>query len=235
MKLKSAPAVKQLDFKVAEFKLSDTGSFSGYASIFGNVDQGGDIVERGAFQKIHTTSDGQVRVLYQHDMRQPIGKAKVQQDDIGLKFDGHLVLGIARARDAHEMMKAGILDGMSIGYDVMPGGAETTNAGIRKLKALELFELSPVTFGMNALARIENVKALEKISTVRELENALRDAGFSVAQAKLIASGKWREASQREAGGGVKEVIARLKGLGVEEKSSVDTTIEKIRAIQFSF
>jgi hypothetical protein len=197
--------------------LSDTGMFSGYASIFGNVDSGNDIVERNAFQEIVKTKDGHVRLLYQHDSRQPIGKAVVKQDDKGLYFEAQLVLGMTMARNAYEGLKAGILDGMSIGYDVLPGGSEMTNAGIRKLTSLKLWEISLVTFPMNTLATVESVKAVSEIKTRREFEDYLRDAGFSANQAKSIASCGWKdtpESQSRDVSDEVKritEVVAGLK------------------------
>lgn len=187
--------LKHFEVQVGEWKgLTDNGTFSGHAAVFGNVDLGGDIIERGAFEEIVKTKDGHVRILLQHDMRRPIGKAMVKQDDTGLQFDGALVLGSADARNTYELMKSGILDGMSIGYDVLPNGDEVTSAGIRKLKRLKLWEISVVTFGMNPLAKIDTVKTLVKqVTTVREFEGFLRDVGgFSLAQAKLLASGGWK-------------------------------------------
>lgn len=186
---------KHMDVQVGEWKsLSDTGMFSGHAAVFGNVDLGGDIIERGAFEEIAKTKDGHVRILLQHDMRQPIGKAMVRQDDTGLAFDGQLVLGNAAARNAYELMKQGILDGMSIGYDVLPNGDEMKNSGVRSLKRLKLWEISVVTFGMNPLAKVETVKSHAKQCTsIREFEELLRDVGgFSLSQAKALASGGWK-------------------------------------------
>jgi HK97 family phage prohead protease len=196
LRLKDNPPanLKYLDAQL-EFKdLSETGSFSGYASIFGNVDEGGDIVERGAFKEIMKTRDGKVRVLLHHNMREPIGKATVQEDDTGLRFDGQLVMEDAKARAAHAHMKAGILDGMSIGYDILANGSTSTEAGNTRLHGLKLYEISVVTFGMNPLAKIETVKnRLPQVTTIREYEDFLREVGgFSNAQAKLLASGGWK-------------------------------------------
>ena len=234
MKIKSATALRTIECKVAEFKFGEAGTFSGYASIFGNVDSGGDIVERGAFQQMDLTRDGQVRVLYQHDPRLPIGKAKVKQDDTGLHFDAQLIMGISKARDAHEAMKAGILDGMSIGYDVLDNGSEVTNAGIRKLKALKLYEISPVTFGMNELARIDSVKQFRKGMTIREFEELLRDAGFSANAAKSIAAIGFKEGSQsRDASEDVKAMAERIRAMDLTgaQKTTVHGIIEKLRNI----
>jgi HK97 family phage prohead protease len=152
-----------------------TGSFKGYASIFGNVDLGGDIVERGAFKEIVRGKNGMVKILNQHNTRDPIGIAEVKQDDVGLSFDGQLILESASARSAYALMKGGALDGMSIGYDVLEGGAKILESGIRQLKALKLWEISPVTFGMNPLAGIDAVKTTPQFETIRECEIWLRD------------------------------------------------------------
>lgn len=213
--------MKTLDFPLEIKALSDAGDFSGYASVFGNVDEGGDIVERGAFKEMVKTKDGKVLVLYQHSQRDPIGKASVREDDTGLHVEGKLILGDAIARKAYELMKGGALDGMSIGYDVLPGGAEMTNGGNRKLKALKLWEVSIVTFGMNPLARVDAVKQRAgQLSTIREFEDFLRDeAGFSNAQAKAIASGGWKALDsardETDRGVAVDQLIERINGLSL--------------------
>jgi len=172
-----------------EFKaIGDSGSFEGYASVFGNVDLGGDVIERGAFKEFVKNGDGKVVVLWQHRSDSPLGVAEVKQDDAGLYFSGQLVLDDPQARKAHAHMKAGSVRGMSIGYDVMAGGAEVLKSGIRSLKALKLWEISVVTFGMNPAAGISGVKAAD-IRTPREFETFLRDVGgYSANQAKAIAS-----------------------------------------------
>lgn len=205
---------KTLDFPLEVKALGETGTFSGYAAVFGNVDLGSDVIERGAFKEFVTTRDNQVRVLYQHDMRNPIGKAQVREDTRGLWFEGTLVLADALARKAYEYIKAGILDGMSIGFDILPNGANEDAAGVRHLTALKLWEISLVTFGMNPLAQVEAVKAAaESIKTVREFEEFLRDVGgYSRTNAKRIASHGFKTATeQREADSvAVQELISFL-------------------------
>jgi HK97 family phage prohead protease len=195
--------------------INDVGTFSGYASIFGNVDQGGDVMERGSFKEFHKTRDGKVLILYQHNSRDPIGKADVRQDEKGLYFDGQLVMEDATARKAYVGMKAGTIDAMSFGFDVLPGGATITEAGIRKVTAVKLWEISPVTFGMNELARIEAVKAAQQVTNIREFEDFLRDVGgFSKAQAKLLASGGWKAMpDQRDVDGEADQAQQFLKYL----------------------
>jgi uncharacterized protein len=198
-----------------EFKaFGDSGSFEGYASIFGNVDLGGDVIERGAFKEIIKGRDGKVKVLNQHSTRDPIGVAEVKQDDKGLYFQGQLILEAPSARSAYALMKGGALDGMSIGYDVLEGGAKILESGIRQLKALKLWEISPVTFGMNPLAGIDSVKTAGNITTIREFEDFLRDAGgFSKAQATDIAVGGWKKLNDRRDAGEADDTTTYLKFL----------------------
>ena len=93
--------IKTLDFPMEIKQLGDSGEFSGYASVFGNVDQGGDIVERGAFKQMELTKDGMVRILNQHRPGDPIGKALVKEDEHGLKFDGKFLLDVPSARTVY--------------------------------------------------------------------------------------------------------------------------------------
>lgn len=206
---------KHVEAKIDVKALSETGQFAGHASVFGNIDDGGDVVVKGAFQEMELTSDGHVRILNQHNMRDPIGKATVKQDEIGLAFDGQLLMELPSARNMYALMKAKIIDGMSIGFDVLEGGAEIMNSGVRMLKALKLYEISPVTFGMNTLARIESVKAATDFGSPREFEDHLRDVGgFSRNQAKIIVSLTWdKHARRRDVGAEAKELFQLVQQL----------------------
>ena len=186
----------------AELKfIGDTGAVEGYASIFNNVDRGGDMVLPGAFKEVSKTRDGHVLMLYQHRSDAPIGKAEVAQDSVGLHFKAQLVLDDPTARRAYTHMRNGLLDGMSIGYEVLPGGANW-KGDHRELSALRLHEISAVTFGMNPEARIEGVKTALTCENPRELERLLRDIPefqLSSRRAKAAANALWPILSAREA------------------------------------
>ena len=207
--------MKFLNIPLELKSFGDSGSFDGYAAIFGNVDLGGDVIERGAFKEIVKGKNGMVKILNQHSNRDPIGVAEVKQDDKGLSFKGQLILEAASARSAYALMKGGALDGMSIGYDVLEGGAKILESGIRVLSGLKLWEISPVTFGMNPLAGIDSVKQFGNVTNIREFEDFLRDVGmFSKAQAKLLASGGWKAMpDQRDADGEADLVQQHIKFL----------------------
>jgi hypothetical protein len=62
-------------------------------------------------------------------------------------------------------------------------------SGVRVLKALKLYEISPVIWGMNPKAQIDAVKAAAQIKTITDFERFLRDVGgFSHSQAKALAA-----------------------------------------------
>ena len=181
----------------AEFKVAgNAGVVEGYAAVFGNVDRGGDVIAPGAFQKFSTTRDRKTLVLYQHRPDAPIGKADVSQDAHGLHFRAQLVLDDPVAKRAYEHMKAGLLDGMSIGYDILPNGSQW-KGDHRELTALHLLEISAVTFGMNPLAGVETVKC----KSLRELEQVLREVPefqLSSRKAKAAANALWPILAARE-------------------------------------
>ncbi|MFA4974586.1 MAG: HK97 family phage prohead protease, partial [bacterium] len=105
---------KTVPFEIKE--LTDLGVFEGYASVFGNVDAGGDVVERGAFAKTLKERGSKVRVCHQHDWKDVIGKPlELREDDRGLYVKAQLVLDVQRAREDYALMKAGALTDLSIG------------------------------------------------------------------------------------------------------------------------
>ena len=185
-----------------EFKFAaEPGSFDGYAAVFGNVDQGGDVIAPGAFKQFARTRDGSVLVLYQHSMNDPIGKAQVTQDERGLRVSGQLATSDPIAARAYGLMKSGLLDAMSIGYEVLPGGAKHVD-GNRMLTDLKLYEVSVVTFGMNDQARVDAVKTMQECRNIRELEHLLRENPYlrlSNRKAKKIANLAWPILNECEA------------------------------------
>jgi HK97 family phage prohead protease len=159
------------------------GTFEGYASVFGVVDQGMDVVARGAFMK--TLGKRRVKMLWQHDMAQPIGVwDEIQEDERGLFVRGRLLKEVDKGREAMALLRAGAIDSMSIGYRTIEAVPEA-DGRVRKLTEVDLYEISLVTFPMLPDAKVTAVKS---IKTIREFERALRDAGFSQTEAKAVAA-----------------------------------------------
>lgn len=184
--------------------LNEDGSFSGYASVFGNVDLDGDVIEPGAFKQIIRNDDGKVVVLWQHNQREPIGVADVMDDGKGLKFSGALVLEDATARKARAHMLAKSVRGMSIGFDTLK---DEMRDGVRHILEARLWEISVVTFGANPRAQVDAAKHAGQITNIRDYEDFLREVGgFSKAQAKLLAVAWKAMPGQRDADGEPEDV-----------------------------
>ena len=175
-----------ISYKSAPFELKrepDTdGVFEGYASVFGVVDQGMDVVERGAFTK-SLGSGRKVKMLWQHDYWQPIGVwDEIREDERGLYVKGRVLKDVQQGSEALALLKAGALDSMSIGYRTIESMQEG-NGGVRKLMEIDLLEVSLVTFPMLPEAMVTDVKS---IKSEREFERFLRDAGYSKKEATAL-------------------------------------------------
>ena len=160
--------------------LSGDGSFSGYASLFGEVDLAKDRIERGAFAaSLAERGAAGVRMLYQHDPNEPIGAWTVIREDMkGLYVEGRLSPGVARAREVHALMKTGALDGLSIGFRTVRAKRDAAT-GVRRILEADLWEISVVTFPMLPSARVSNVKNArffrdKETELVRALKRAAR-------------------------------------------------------------
>lgn len=150
--------MEQLERKFAgAVALAGEAEVAGYASVFGVRDQGGDIVEPGAYAASLARlreRGGRVRMLWQHDPAQPIGLwDEVAEDARGLRVKGRLLTEVARAREAAALLTAGAVEGLSIGYRTLR--AEKLPGGGRRLLELDLWEVSLVTFPMLPAARIQ--------------------------------------------------------------------------------
>ena len=149
---------KSVGFQLEDLKSrgDDGWSFTGYASTFGNIDEGGDVVLRGAFS--HSLAHRVPRLLWQHNMSEPIGRVlDLKEDDRGLHGE-FKISRTTRGHDAYQLLKDGAIDSMSIGY--IPEDQEFDDQhNVRKLKSVDLLEISLVSIPMNEEARITAVKA----------------------------------------------------------------------------
>jgi uncharacterized protein len=130
-------------------------TFTGWASTYGNTDLAGDVVEPGAFAKTLRELGGRVPVLWQHKQAEPIGVGELRDTSTGLMIHGRLTLGVRRADEAHALLKAGALRGLSIGYEVV---SDYVKDGVRRLREIRLWEVSVVTIPANPLATVGDVK-----------------------------------------------------------------------------
>lgn len=133
------------------------GRFSGYASIFGQIDQGGDIVMPGAFaETLGKRAAGRVRLLFQHDPKEPIGLwDEIVEDARGLRVSGRLLDAVPRASHLKSLIAQGAVDGLSIGFRTVRATRDS-RTGHRRLWTVDLWEISIVTFPMMDAARISS-------------------------------------------------------------------------------
>lgn len=166
----------------------DDGIIEGYASVFEVVDNGMDVIAKGAFRK-SLGGGRKVRMLWQHDMGEPIGVwDEIREDGKGLYVKGRISKEVQRGREAMALFKMGGMDSLSIGYRTIEAIPEA-NGRVRRLTEVELWEISAVTMPMNEAA-VVSVKAIDWTNK-RDVEAGLRDVfGLSQAEAKaFIADG----------------------------------------------
>lgn len=152
--------MEKKSFKFDLKELNEDGTFEGYASTFNKVDHGNDLIVPGAFKKTLKEND-QFPVHWYHNILEPVGGIHGEEDDIGLKMNGYLVMAVQRAQELYALMKKKVVNMLSIGYDVIKQSWDG-DTGIRSLQELKLWEVSIVTWGMDQEAFITDVKMLEK-------------------------------------------------------------------------
>ena len=130
----------------------------------------------GAFHDTLAARGNQVKLLWQHDMGEPIGRIEnIMEDENGLYVQGRLMLDITRAKEAYSLMQEGVVQGMSIGYSPVRYRIDP-DTGVRLLEAVDLYEVSLVTFPANEAAQITVVKHANETTNTKESnewENAL--------------------------------------------------------------
>ena len=167
-----------------QIKLEADATIAGYASLFGETDQGGDVVLPGAYAASLMRLDEagcRVKLLWQHDPGQPIGVwDEVFEDERGLFVKGRLLTETQRGREAAALIEAGAIDGLSIGYRTVK--ADRDAKGQRLLAELELWEVSLVTFPMLPEARIGAKAETADPELAQNLAGVLRTLRLTLAE-----------------------------------------------------
>ena len=181
---------------------------SGYAAVFGVVDRGDDVIEAGAFAaslaEMKASGNGPA-FLWQHEPSKPVGIwTEIKEDQRGLFVRGEILADVAQGAEAIALLRADALSGLSIGYRTRESDFDEVT-GIRRLKKVDLWEVSLVTFPMQTDARLDAVTdagGLAAAQITRITENALvRDAGVSRKEARDAAGAACdRIMARRDAG-----------------------------------
>lgn len=184
-----------------KFSSGPEGTFEGYASVFGNEDDNGDLVKPTAFDGTlaqHKARGTMPKMLLNHGGLAwetptplgliPIGKwIAMTPDTAGLHTKGRLInLDTEFGRRIYGAMKERELNGLSIGFKAREFTRGMKPNGPRRiLSAVDLFEVSIVTFPANRLALIADVKGSEINRTTHD---GLSDAGAFHSLADYIRS-----------------------------------------------
>src|SRR4051812_44091168 len=136
-------------------RIEDDGTVEGYASLFGEIDAARDMVMPGAFARtLRSPGIRRVPMLFQHDPAEPVGVwLELYEDFRGLRARGKLIPDVARARELTALIRAGAIDGLSIGFRTVKARVDPATR-VRKLIDVELWEISIVTFPLLAGARV---------------------------------------------------------------------------------
>lgn len=184
---------KEIKFRTFgfEFKeVSEDGIIRGYASTFGNMDLGFDIVDKGAFKKT-LKENMHVPVLADHDPTKQVGwNLSASEDNTGLAVEADLdIKNVQLAKEryslARKALELGAKAGISIGYSTIKAEPDSKNPSVRRLKELKLWEYSLVTFPMNTEAMVTAAKSFGCIDKARLLITQLSEYGISKADLEI--------------------------------------------------
>lgn len=178
MSSKRSPATARntspVSIKAAD--VAQDGTFSGYGSVFNVRDQAGDVVAPGAFAE--SLAEKMPKLLWQHDTTHLIGLwVEAREDERGLWLRGRIITETEKGAEALALLRAGALDGLSIGFETIESEWSSASdyemkygcgpigclsaAGsdqVRVLKRIDLWEVSLVTFPCCVPARVDDVK-----------------------------------------------------------------------------
>lgn len=198
------------------------GVISGYASTFGGEpDTYGHVIEHGAFSESlarHKNAGTSPMMFWNHNPDRPVGRWNSVNEDLrGLKVSGRLNLGTSAGRDAYAHVKAGDLNGLSIGFTRLRSDSKAGPNGATVLSKLDVHEVSIVSLPANRSARITDVKSF---GSRAELESILREHLPARAVKKLL-SGGWPAVSgddEPQPDPALEELLAAVKSARLEIK-----------------
>lgn len=222
--------IKTTSFEQCEVKFAQTeGAFSGYGSTFSTKDSHGDIVMPGAFADV-IKSGNPVMLYVNHGWMRgdlPVGKWDgLAEDHVGLKGATQIEMRMPTGANAYYALKAELVSGLSIGFQVHPDGVEKKSDGTRCIHRIKVLkEISIVDSPSNTFARVTDVKSadllleVEQIKSIRDFEHFLRDAsGFSKGAAQALTARvktmfAERDASEDQQTKHAAEILERIQRL----------------------
>lgn len=149
-------------FVLTKAAIDAAGTLTGYGAMFGNRDDGGDIIVKGFFAGVLDDFLREGFISWGHDWNVPCAMpTKAVEDDYGLAIEAtfHSDPESQRYRTiAAERLANGHTMGLSIGYEIAAGGARQTTGARYLTKAERLFEVALAMVPMNRAAGATDVK-----------------------------------------------------------------------------
>jgi len=149
--------------ELQDFKFDvEQGIFEGYASIFNKVDSYNEVVLPGAFKKHLSFFRKEGKILWQHTWEIPIGlPLRVFEDEKGLFIKAQITKNTQDGREAIALIKEKIVNKLSFGYKLIDF-EDDEDKGIKYLKEIKVYDISPVTFPAMSLAEIQTIKSMRE-------------------------------------------------------------------------
>jgi HK97 family phage prohead protease len=185
--------IKQFEIKNLGQLNDELGYFEADLAVYGNIDYGNDIIEKGAFGNIN--SNQKFPLLADHDTKLVIGHyfADSSNPD-ALKIKGYFnfardpetkALLVPKAGEKYANLKSGDISGFSVGFSSDKKGMEIKEVNGERIrvmtKGLVLKEGSVVTFPMNDKARLNYIKT---VNPTLDFPLAPRDTKWDASEAE---------------------------------------------------
>ena len=141
---------KNLMISLADMELQaaegDEWRIKGYATKFGNTNSYGFEIAAGAYDAV-LKAGVKPKMFFNHDAWSvPIGLwDRLEADEKGLRVEGVLTKGVSQAGDVYAALKAGTVDGLSVGISFNEEDAALVGKRIILKNIRELREISVVT------------------------------------------------------------------------------------------
>lgn len=171
MKIKDESVEYRQFQPIIDFRETDNGEwiFEGYIVTWDSIDDYNSTFKPGAFKKTIAERGDRIKVLWNHNTDEPIGKLiEIREDKKGVFVRAKLTEGVVRADDVYKNLKAKVIDTLSFGFTVLQS---KMIEAIRHITEVKLYEISPVTFEANDTAIITNVRDTDGAKVKAEAEN----------------------------------------------------------------
>lgn len=143
--------------------VADDGTFEGLAAVYGNIDNQGDRIQRGAFA---ADAGREIPLLWSHKRDEVIGVGRLEEGEQGLLVKGRLLLDTVAGKEAYSRMKAGAARGLSVGFRLLKHAYE---GAVRLIQQGSIAEVSLTAFPANPAAVVTAVKHDDAPSVAQEL------------------------------------------------------------------